>query len=258
LQVRTDAIELEVKGWAACAPGLASHADWSAWADGNKQISGPISADVRFVERLLRRRLTPLNRMVFQVAAECLNGREDTPSVVFCSRYGEFLRAFEMFQNLAKEEPISPMTFSLSVHNTAISLLSIMQRDNAHATALAGGDATLETGFVESWTLLKERAASSVLLIYGDHVLPEMFSGQETNVHHNVALAFLFQLPEETKKNTALGLSWQRAREGVSGAKNNSDRSPLRVLKLLLKGGDPIVSQFGRMMWVWKCDGVPA
>jgi len=196
--------------------------------------------------------------MVFKVAAECLEAEDISPVVVFCSRYGEFLKAFEMLENLAKDEPISPMTFSLSVHNTAISLLSIMRQDNSHATALAGGDATLETGFVESWALLKERAASSVLLIYCDHVLPEIYSGQTTNVDQNVALAFLFQLPEERKENIRLGLSWSKGKSDDYQARMKIDRSPLRVLKLLLTGGEPINSQFGRIMWAWKCYGTPA
>lgn len=264
LRVRRNAIELEIKRWSAWAPGLEDTSSWRAWAAGAKTISGPIDPDVRFVERLLRRRLSPLNRMAFKVAADCEGDEDPRPLSVFCSRYGEFERAYEILNNLAKDEPVSPTTFSLSVHNTASSLYSIMRQDTAHSTALAAGEASLESGFLECWTLLKEGAANSVLLVYCDQVLPEMFADQETNVRDSAALALLLRLPKENAETSKLGLSWSPSRAWRADRAERSrptkgtDSSALRVLKLLLKGGAPIASDFGRLTWSWKCDGLPA
>ena len=85
-----------------------------------------------------------------------------------------------------------------------------------------------------------------------------MFSGQETNVHDNAALALLLRLPREAETTSALGLSWCGKRADDSGASKDSNRSALSVLKLLLKGGEPIVSDFGRLIWTWKYHGAPA
>ncbi|MBT4428776.1 MAG: 3-oxoacyl-ACP synthase [Rhodospirillaceae bacterium] len=249
-----NSVELEVMRWSAWAPGLEDAPSWRAWAGGTKCISGEIKPDVRFVERLLRRRLSPLNRMAFRVAADCLEGDETHPHSVFCSRYGEFSRAFEILNNLVGEEPVSPMTFSLSVHNTASSLFSIMRQDTSHSTALAAGEASLEAGFLECWTLLKERVAPTALLVYCDQTLPEMFSTQENSVCDNAALAFLLRLPE-VEESQALSLSWCSSRNNPSGVMRAADNSALRVLKLLLTGGEPIASNFGRLTWEWKCDG---
>ncbi len=254
--MRGNAIELEITRWSACAPGLDDSSSWHAWANGEKSIRGPINTEVRFVERLLRRRLSPLNRMAFKVMAECMDGDESYPLIVFSSRYGEFSRAFEMLKDLARDEPISPKTFSLSVHNTASSLYQIMRQDNSHSTALSAGEASLEAGFLECWTLLKESAATSILLIYCDEVLPDMFSDQDTNVHDNAALALLLRLPlplpRDDTEHSGLSLSWHVRAEKKCEAEETSNRSALRVLKMLLKGGDPIISNFGRLTWTWK------
>ena len=256
--MRGNAVELAITGWSACAPGLDDSSSWHAWANGDKNIYGPINTEVRFVERLLRRRLSPLNRMAFKVMAECMDGENSRPLIVFSSRYGEFSRAFEMLKNLARDESISPKTFSLSVHNTASSLYQIMQQDNSHSTALSAGEASLEVGFLECWTLLKEAAATSTLLIYCDQTLPKMFSGQVTNVHDTAAFALLLRLPREDSESSELSLSWHAPTERNSKAEETPDRSALRVLKLLLKGGDQISSDFGRLTWIWKYSGSPA
>src|SRR3546814_2251974 len=64
-----DSAALAVSCWAAYAPGLPDRASWHEWAAGKKSIAGPADPDVSFVKPLLRRRLSPLNRMAFYVAS---------------------------------------------------------------------------------------------------------------------------------------------------------------------------------------------
>src|SRR3546814_19479787 len=73
----------------------------------------------------------------------------ETPFCIFCSRYGEYARAFEILNSMAEGEPVSPNAFSLSVHNTVSSLFSIARGDRTHSTAMAAGASTLEGGFLE-------------------------------------------------------------------------------------------------------------
>lgn len=250
-------VALDVKSWSAWAPGLEDRSSWRAWADGAIGISGDTNPDVRFVDRLLRRRLGRLSRMAFRVASDCIDDEEVPPLGVFCSRYGEFSRAFEMLSDLAREEPVSPATFSLSVHNTTSSLFSIMRQDTSHSTALAAGEATLEAGFLECWTLLKDRAAQATLLVYSDQVLPDVYAEQTSNVSSDIALALLLQLPPEEEEANVLGLSWRPNRNECATG-DVADNSAMGILRLLLKGGDPILMDSGRLTWVWSCDGTAA
>jgi len=96
LRERRSSIKLEIKRWSAWAPGLEDFTSWREWTDGAKRISGPIKPDVSFVDRLLRRRLSPLYRMAFKAASDSLAGQEARPLSIFCSHYGEFSRAFEI------------------------------------------------------------------------------------------------------------------------------------------------------------------
>ena len=124
--------------------------------------------------------------------------------------------------------------------------------------ALAAGEATLEAGFLECWTLLQERAARSSLLIYCDQILPEMFSKHVSSVHCDIALALLLRLPREEKDTSALGLSWRPNTADPTATEKIAGNSALSVLKLLFKGGEQIASGFDRLSWTWKYNGASA
>lgn len=259
VQEPENCIDLIVSRWSAWSPGLGDRSSWQAWAHGQGRKSEPANPDVRFVEPLLRRRLSPLSRMVFRVAEDCLDGleREEPPLSVFCSRFGEFSRAFEMLSELATEQAPSPLAFSLSVHNTASSLFSIMRQDRAHSTALAAGEATLEAGFLAAWCLLREGEADEVLLLYGDRPLPDLYAPPETSISEPLALGFLLRLSQLGEAAQRLALTW-RPNGSAIVAPVSPAGSSLGVLGLLLKGGEPIVLDSGRLTWTWSCDAPAA
>lgn len=250
-------IALSVSRWAAWSPGLTDRPAWQAWAEGAATVIEPVAPDVKFVTPMMRRRLSHLSRMAFRVAADCLNGETDPVSYVFCSRYGEYHRSYGILKDLANGEPASAAAFSMSVHNTAASLYAIETKDTAQATALAGGEATLETAFLEAWCLLQDRAASRVLVVYHDEPLPEIYEGQATTVHNSAAFAMLLHLPDAMPEATELNLSW-----GTSTLRDpircQAQDPALRVLELLLKGGDPYILDTGRLVWAWSTNSEPA
>ncbi len=204
---------------------------------------------------MLRRRLSQFSRMAFRVAADCLDGEDPPPLCVFCSRYGDMVRSTEILKALAADEPPAPAAFSLSVHNTSSSLLSIARHDTAPWPSLAGGEATLETAFLEAWSLLRDGAAATVLLVYHDEQLPPPFDTQVTMVSHSAALALLLQLPEEAPDRPVLGLEWHGDGRGNGGAVVDPS---LEVLRLLLMNGNPVVLDAGRLTWIWSTRASPA
>jgi hypothetical protein len=244
-------VALAVARWAAWAPGLADRASWQDWAAGRKEISGPVDPDVSFVKPLLRRRLSPLNRMAFHVASACLPDGEP-PFCIFCSRYGEYRRAFEILNALDGAEPVSPNAFSLSVHNTVSSLFSIARGDGTHSTALAAGATTLEAGFLEARGLLAESPGRSALLVYYDEPLPSLYAERADPVETSAALALLLKLPERAEaSDMVLKLSWCGS-EGGQSAPAAPQHPVLRLAKLLLgvERRDDIAD--GRLAWSWS------
>ena len=244
-------IALAVCRWAAWAPGVTDTPSWHAWAEGVRTINGPVAPDVRFVAPMMRRRLSGLSRMVFRVAVDCLADEEDSVAYVFCSRYGEYNRSYGLLTDLANGEPASAAAFSNSVHNTSASLFAIDRRDTSQSTAVAGGEATLETAFMEAWSLLSDGMAPRVLVVYHDEPLPELYRGQPTTVLNSAAFAMLLRLPDSGRDAIDLRLSWDPQEEIPAEPCTASDPA-LRVLGLLLKGGDPVVLDTHRLVWTWS------
>lgn len=243
-------ISLAIHRWAAWAPGLATAADWRSWAQGERAIGGSEPPDVAFVAPLMRRRLSGLSRMAFRVAADCLGETNDV-AYVFCSRYGEYQRSFGILTDLAQDAPASAAAFSMSVHNTAASLFAIETKHTSSAVSVAGGDTTLETGFIEAWSQLESRAANSILLVYHDEPLPPIYSEQSTTVEHPVAIALLLRSVREKDPSDILHLGWDSS-EKVLDSAGFPPNPALSVLKSLLTGGAAIVFDSGRLVWTWS------
>jgi hypothetical protein len=149
---------------------------------------------VKFVDPMLRRRLGPLARTLLHVAHECAEGLPAQPGlrVVLASQYGELSYALSMLRALAAAEPVSPTTFSLSVHNAPAGILSILREDRAPSTAVAAGDETLGQGLVEASCQLEE-GGSPVLFLYGDAPLPSEYRAFAERPDPERALAVLLE-----------------------------------------------------------------
>jgi hypothetical protein len=155
--------------------------------------------------------------------------------------------------DLANREPASAAAFSNSVHNTSASLLAIERRDTSPSIAVAGAEATLETAFVEAWSLLSDGMAGAALVVYHDEPLPELYRGQPTTVVNSAAFAMLLRLPDPERNAIDLRLSWD-TREDKPTEPCTVEDPALRVLGLLLKGGDPVVLDTERLVWTWSTD----
>jgi hypothetical protein len=150
-------------------------ARWSAWPSveaGARESAAPPS--VKFIDPMLRRRLGPLAKTLLHVAHECA---ADVPSVrlVLASQHGELSYTLAMLRSLAAEEPVSPTTFSLSVHNAPAGIFSILRGDRAPSTAISAGEETLGHGLLEAACQLDD-GDEPVLMLYGDEPLPEEYS----------------------------------------------------------------------------------
>jgi hypothetical protein len=157
-------------------------ARWFAWPAFSGLGAEPIqSPDVRFVEPSLRRRLGPLARMMRHVAHACAQDVQDV-RLVFASQHGELNYTIALLRALAAGEPLSPTTFSLSVHNACAGLFSILRADLSASTALAAGAETLGHALVEAFCQLNADAHKPVLMVYADGPLPEEYRAYaETN-----------------------------------------------------------------------------
>lgn len=166
-------VEFSVSQWAAWAPGLTAPEAWKAWAQACPAC--PRGAEVpplSEVPAMARRRVERLGRPAYQVAQWCLGEQKGIP-LVFASRHGDAGRGAELLHALARQEPLSPTSFALSVHNAVGAQFSIIRGDATNVSAVANGLFTVEAGVVEAIALLAE--ASEVLLVVYDAGPPGLY-----------------------------------------------------------------------------------
>jgi hypothetical protein len=113
--------------------------------------------------------------MMLHVAQDCAAGVPNL-RLVFASQHGELDYTVSMLKALAAREPLSPTTFSLSVHNAAAGMFSMLRADPAASTALAAGGETLGHALMEAYCQLDADPERPVLMVYADGPLPAEYS----------------------------------------------------------------------------------
>ncbi|HUX79851.1 MAG TPA: beta-ketoacyl synthase chain length factor [Alphaproteobacteria bacterium] len=162
------------------------------WKLGKETGSWPkIELNPKPLPPMLQRRLTPLGQRALEMLYNCssLPNSEQIPWVVSC-RHGDMHRMVNLLSSLAKNEPLSPVDFSLSVHNAIIGAFSILTKNKKPHTALSGAELSLEMGLLEAFALQKEKKGT-VGYIYYDMPLPQQYKGKIKNDCSEVCLAFL-------------------------------------------------------------------
>lgn len=103
--------------------------------------------DVSFVPPLVRRRLSPLQKIYFALANAV--GGEVPKNVVFACRDGEDTLTRRLVEGFHEDGSVSPNRFSTSVYNAAPGLWSIQTINRNPYTAIAAGEDTIECGLIE-------------------------------------------------------------------------------------------------------------
>ncbi len=168
-------LDFTIRGWAAWAPGLTSPEAWRAWAAAAPVVPrGEQTPALEEVPALARRRVDRSGRLAFQVAAWCQGDEAGLP-LVFASRHGAAARSHELLGELARDQPLSPTSFVLSVHNAVAGQYSILRGERGALSAVSNGRFTVEAGVVEAVALLQE--APRVVLVVHDAGGPPLAAG---------------------------------------------------------------------------------
>ena len=145
---------------------------WSVWPPIDKEVDEQSILQERLatLPRLLKRRLSPLARIVFSAAIPCLEDNKQMPSV-FSSTHGELAKSFAMMEMIEAGEDISPTAFSLSVHNAIAGLFSIAFKNNTESTVVAPGEEGIAAAFIEAAGLLQQGAEQVLIVLYDEPLL---------------------------------------------------------------------------------------
>lgn len=185
-------MQLRVQHWAAWAPGLEDATAWRAWCADPKELEREGRPDAKFLPPMLRRRCSPLARIMLTAAFDCVpeSQRADV-STVFASRHGNINESIELLERLAREQPLSPTKFSHSVHNAQAGLFSIAAGNRQASSSIAAQEDTFACGWLEAATLLNRAPERPVLLVVGDVPLAATFASLVDEPEASYALALL-------------------------------------------------------------------
>ena len=166
-----------VKAWAAIAPGLHSQEQWLHWAEAPSCPHGDAIVELPRVPPMARRRLGHLAKMAIFVADTVLESTQcaDIP-VIWASRYGDAEKSIALLKSQALDEPMSPTSFGLSVHNGIGAQHSILRGMRANAVCIASSHGAPEAGVVEAVGLLHDGAPQALVVCY-DELLPYDYAG---------------------------------------------------------------------------------
>lgn len=234
-----------LRGWSAWAAGIETHGQWRDWATGRLVIGDADDVPpLAFVPALQRRRFSRLSRLQLQVAYDCAAGRHDLRTI-FCSRHGELHRTHGLLAELARGEPLSPMAFSLSVHNTGSGLYSIASGNMAPSTAIAAGRDTLPAALLEAAGQLLR--TDEVMVVFADEPLPDDYASFADE--HTAAFGLALRLARTGNSDAQLTLA--RSVQVPSG-----DRPPecngLALLRLLAGDATTVTVCGERSSWQWS------
>jgi hypothetical protein len=234
--------------WAAQRDGGAIETPeaWSQWAAAPEALGHEGQPEVKFLPAGVRRRATRLTRMMLQVAFDATEGIDrGAVRTVFASRHGAIHVAVRILASIAKQELVSPLQFSHSVHNAQAGLFSIAAGNREASSSIAAEADTFGHGFLEALLHL-ERSPHPVLLVMADEPLP-------SNLAH---------LVEEPEGAYAVGLLLTREGEGprleFSLAATQETVAPrvwpdaIEFVRFLEQAEPELTLGHGRRRWCWK------
>lgn len=180
-----------VSSVAAWAPGLEDIAAWSGWSEKPGPLQAEGVPDARFLPAMLRRRCTPLSKILLKVAYECCDEEERAAArTVFASRHGSINESIELLRCVGRGERISPAIFTHTVHNAQAGLFSIAVGNREASSSLAAGEDSFTCGLLEALTHLEREPSRPVLFVTGDVPLDPTFASliEEPVCSYGVAL----------------------------------------------------------------------
>lgn len=186
-------LTFSVMAWGGWSPAYQDRDSWAQWQKSLSQPESDISPALAQVPAMQRRRFSRLSRMMLEVAFQCTP--QSQCRSVFASRHGELNRTIELLQSVISREPLSPMGFSQSVHNTASGLFGILNDNRAASTSIAAGTESLSQAMIEAYAQLCDDP-SPLLLVFGDDPVPPVYNDYTEEYELPLALGMLLAPPK--------------------------------------------------------------
>ncbi|MDC9615696.1 beta-ketoacyl synthase chain length factor [Xenorhabdus khoisanae] len=168
-------LTLDITDWQAIAPGLSMDEEWKEWSAASPAVidgSCPL-AKCSQLPMMTARRLSSGSRLAVDCGLTILR-RNQVDAIVYSSRHGELERNYQILQNLAQTESVSPTNFAMSVHNSSVGNLTIVAKAPLVSSSISAGIDSFQQGLFEALTLL-HAGHRKILLVDFDGGIPGFY-----------------------------------------------------------------------------------
>ena len=219
-----------LESWAAMAPGLESREDWKQWLKHPVAIKDQFGKiPLKSISAILRRRLSTLGRCAIGTAMPLVEEVDIIPSI-FASRHGDTELTISLLSSMGRDEPMSPTSFSLAVHNAVSGLFTIARKDTSEVTSIAAMEGlTLQTFFEAIGQL---ESSDKVLCVIYDIPLPDFYQSHCADISNPFPYAIAMII--SNLEGTLYGLEpVGQETQGNVALRGPFDSEPLSLIGLL-------------------------
>lgn len=233
-------MNFRLESWAAMAPGLETTEDWQQWLRNPDEIPQALGkVTIPGVPAMLRRRFNTLGKCAMAAAMPLVEGIDAIPSI-FASRHGDTELSFSLLRGIGQDEPMSPTSFSLAVHNAVAGLFSIARKDTSAVTAIAAMEGLVLQTFLEAIGQLQE--SERIFCVIYDIPLPEFYRQHSNGNAPDFPYAIAMILGRSDGESLRLEPTAAAAPMDSAAA----DSEPMRLLALLSGlSGETLLQQRG-------------
>lgn len=221
--------------------------EWSGWqaafsdetVDTLPELTISETPDVSMIPPMLRRRLNLLGRACASEMMKHLNDGENIP-IVYCSQHGDIERTLKVLTELVDHQPVSPMHFSLAVHNAICGVLSIQAGITENISTIAAGQQGLVPVLLEAAGILMN-GADKVLCVICDVLLPEIYREEQSLPKIPYAISFVMT------RSDGVNLSLQQL--PLDEHKSRVNPSPIGLIEFLANEKTEFLVEHNHVTW---------
>ncbi|MDX7987025.1 beta-ketoacyl synthase chain length factor [Xenorhabdus sp. 12] len=169
-------LTLDIIDWQAIAPGISTPEEWAEWSATSPATidkSRPLAKCTQ-LPMMTARRLSSGSRLAVDCGLSILR-RQQVDAIVYTSRHGELERNYQILQNLAQAESVSPTNFAMSVHNSSVGNLTIVAKAPLVSSSVSAGVDSFQQGLFEVLALF-HAGHKKVLIVDFDGEIPHFYN----------------------------------------------------------------------------------
>lgn len=242
-------VSFNIIRWSAWSPQISDVAEWKAWLKAPGEVLEKKGPPVKFMKPNQRRRTSQLSKAALETAYKCLSPEQrNTVKSVFGSRHGETNNSQALLEMLGADEILSPMAFSLSVHNTVSGLFSITSGNKAPSTAISANKQTFCYTLLDALASLAQAPQEPVLAIVSEELVPDVLVKGVEECRVPFGLALLIKANKSEEGGVELVLD-SAAR---SEAQDPEFAQSLTFIRWLLEDKEELSFVDSRIKWGFK------